>query len=147
MKLSRRDLHIIILGVAFLALGGYVAISRTGADNTGPSGMPPASEGKGPRASMNLSMQSMSADVNMLGINVHGGLTPESKLLHYFDPDTPMPLNPPNQQFTDCKHRYPTLTGSNISTLIHHGYSALMVPSPRDYDWMVNPPSDEFFGG
>lgn len=147
MKLSSRELHILVLGLAFVALGGYVTISRTGAANTGPSGQAPASEGKGPRATMNLSMQSMSAQVNMLGLDVHGGLTPESKLLHFFDPGAPMPLNPPNQQFTDCRHRYPTITGTNISTLIHHGYSPLMVPSPRDYDWIVDPPSDEYFGG
>lgn len=136
-----------ILGVVFIALGGYVAVSRTGASNTGPSGMPSVSEGKGPRASLNLSMQSMSAEVNMLGIDAQGGLTPESRLIHYFDPGAPMPLNPPNQQFTDCRHRYPTITGTNISTLIHHGYTPLMIPSKRDYDWMVDPPSESYFGG
>lgn len=146
MKLSERDIHIIILGVAFVALGGYVAITHTGAPGTGPSNKAPERE-KGVRASMNLSLASVSANVNMLGIDANAGLTPESRLIHFFDPNGGMRLNPPNQQYTNCRHRYPTVSGTNISTLIHHGYSPLMVPSERDYDWMVNPPSDSYFGG
>lgn len=147
MKLSDRDIHLIVIGVAFVALGGYIAVSRTGAVNTGPSGKAPTNEAKGLTASLNLSMASMSANVNMLGLDVKGGLTPETKLIHFFDPKSPLGINPPNQQFTDTKHRYPTVTGTNISTLIHHGYSPLMVPSERDYAWMVDPPSESIFGG
>lgn len=152
MKLSDRDIHIIVLGVAFVALGGYFAISHTGAPNTGPAGQSPKFEGvaprhSGPTYSGNLSMAGMSAEVNMLGIDVKGGLTPETKLIHFFDPHTPLPLNVPGQQYTDTCHRYPTVTGTNISTLIHHGYSPLMVPSSRDYEWMTEPPSESYFGG
>lgn len=161
MKLSDKDKHLIILGAAFVLLGGYVAISRTGAPGTGPSGMPSTSQNpKRGGLSANLTVSRLasanvaagldsgvSADVNMLGIDAKGGLTMESMLLHYFHPEGPLPLNPPNQQYTNTKQRYPTVTGTNINTLIHHGYSPLMVPTPRDYSWIVNPPADSYFGG
>lgn len=138
----------LVLGAAFLLLGGYIIVTYTGAPSTGPSGMAPETEGISPSAKLNVSMVSMSAEVNMLGIDVKGGLTPETQLLHFFDPDGQgSHRNPPNQQFTDTKHRYPTLTGTNISTLIHHGYDPMLCPSKRDYDWIVNPPSEDHLGG
>lgn len=150
-RLSGRDLHIVILGVAFVALGGYVAVSRSSTYATDMTGQAPESEGHAPRsiaeASANLGVQGLSANVNMLGITAQGGFTPQTKLLHFFDPDTPVPPNPPNQQYTDSRHRYPTVSGTNISTLIHHGYSPMMCPNPRDGQWMVNPPSESYFGG
>lgn len=146
MKLNDRDKGIILLGVVFVAFGGYVSIrATTRAGN--PSGLAPASEGRGRQiasADLNVSTQSLSGEANVLGIDAKGGLTMESTLLHFFHPDGPMsPTNPPNQSYVYLKHRYPNVTGTNINTLIHKGYSPLMVPAPQDYDWMVNPPSEQ----
>jgi hypothetical protein len=47
----------------------------------------------------------------------------------------------------DCKknvltpHRYPSVSGGNISTVIHEGWSSLMRPAPQDADWQDMPPS------
>lgn len=147
MKLSERDKHIILLGVVFVALGGYIVVSRTGSSGTGPSGMAPVSEGNLFQASVNADFSGVALGVSMLGIDVNGGITPEARLMHFFDPGQAVPPNPPNQQYTTPRHRYPTVSGTNISTLIHHGYSPLMVPSPRDNDWMWNPPTESYFGG
>lgn len=38
--------------------------------------------------------------------------------------------------------RYPGRTGHNVSTVIHHGFNAMMRPAPQDEDWMCNPPSE-----
>lgn len=38
-------------------------------------------------------------------------------------------------------HRYPTVSGQNISTVIHHGFDSMMRPAPTDADWMVYPPT------
>lgn len=146
MKLSDRDKHIILLGVVFVALGGYIVVSRTGAAGTGVTNKSPRRESIA-QASLNLTVQGIAADVNMLGIDVNGGFTPESRLLHFFHPNYGMRLNPPDQQYTDTAHRYPTVSGTNISTLIHHGYSPLMCPADQDTAWMVNPPSESYFGG
>jgi hypothetical protein len=42
-------------------------------------------------------------------------------------------------------HRYPNLSGTNISTLIHYGLSAMSHPSQKDVAWMVTPPSEDYF--
>lgn len=40
------------------------------------------------------------------------------------------------------KHRYPTVTGGNISTLIHRGYSAVRRKPQMDAGWFMQPPGD-----
>lgn len=40
------------------------------------------------------------------------------------------------------KHRYPDRVGGELTTVIHYGHSALAVPSVRDFQWIMNPPSE-----
>lgn len=40
------------------------------------------------------------------------------------------------------KHRYPTVTGGNISTLIHRGFSAVRRKPQMDAGWFMQPPGD-----
>lgn len=49
-------------------------------------------------------------------------------------------VNDQNMVFT--RHRYPNVSGGNISTLIHHGMSALNKPAPQDSGWMERPPGE-----
>lgn len=39
-------------------------------------------------------------------------------------------------------HRYPYVSGGNISTLIHQGLDALRQPAPQDADWIERPPGE-----
>lgn len=47
-----------------------------------------------------------------------------------------------NQQLGYTPHRYPNVTGGNISTLIHYGFSQLRLPSPMDDSWRTRPPAE-----
>ena len=40
------------------------------------------------------------------------------------------------------KHRYPARCGGELTTVMHYGHSALSVPSVRDGQWIINPPSE-----
>lgn len=51
----------------------------------------------------------------------------------------------PSQQQVVLPHRYPNLSGTNISTLIHYGLSAMAHPNQKDLDWMISPPSEDYF--
>lgn len=140
MELSEREQKMIgIGGIAILALV-WIAFRRTGGPGTTSNGEAPS------REKLNPAMQSMSGSGHLLGITPDGGFTRESKFLHFFDPDGGT-LQPDCDYAHHVRHRYPTISGTNISTLIHHGYSPLMVPSKRDYDWFVNPPADQEFAG
>lgn len=37
-------------------------------------------------------------------------------------------------------HRYPTVSGGNISTVMHKGWSQACRDSPQDNDWRIAPP-------
>lgn len=143
--MTERQKHLLILGVAFVAAGGYIAVSWTGWPNTGPSNKAPSNEGEGQRtlvdAGLSAGTTGIRANANFLGLTAEGGFTQESRLMHFFVPNGPMPVNPPNIQYTNTKHRYPTVTGTNINTLIHRGMQPLAIPS-GDPDWMSNPPSE-----
>ena len=49
------------------------------------------------------------------------------------------------QGMTWTPHRYPTVTGGNISTLIHRGFSQLRQKAPQDDKWITRPPSNEMW--
>lgn len=51
----------------------------------------------------------------------------------------------PGQGVIYSRHRYPEITGGNVSTLIHHGYDQLRVPAPRDRMWIECPPGEVQF--
>lgn len=60
---------------------------------------------------------------------------------HYFHPAYCVPGQ--TQIFTP--HKYPNISGGNISTLIHQGMDALRRPAPQDDDWRVRPPGEEMW--
>lgn len=144
MKLSHRDMTIGVVGFLVVGLGVRYAMDRTGANGTNSAGHAPLEESSAASFG-SFATQGISAPVNMLGIGPNG-FTDETRLLHFFHPESPLPLRPQGQSYVSLKHRYPTVSGTNISTLIHRGYSPMMVPTPRDYDWLVNPPTESMFG-
>lgn len=142
MRIDRNTFAII--GIVILAVGVRFVIERTGHDGTDSAGHAPLEESS--TASVgSFVTASLSAPINMLGIGP-GGLRDESKLLHFFHPESRFVPQVSGQDYVDTRHRYPTVTGTNISTLIHRGYSPLMVPTKKDYDWLVNPPTESMFG-
>lgn len=48
----------------------------------------------------------------------------------------------PGQQQIMLPHRYPNVSGGNISSLIHHGMSQLCKPAPQDTAWIERPPGE-----
>lgn len=42
-------------------------------------------------------------------------------------------------------HRYPNVSGGNISALIHHGMSPLRKHAPRDSKWIECPPAEVMY--
>lgn len=42
-------------------------------------------------------------------------------------------------------HRYPTVTGGNITSLIHHGLEPLRKRAPRDSRWIECPPAEVMY--
>jgi len=148
MKITPKQWAILLVGLAVVGGGVYFTISKTGAPGTDSAGMAPEREDIA-SGKLNVSMQGINADISALGISADGGFTMETKLLHFFNPDPAFPVHLPlgDREYKCLPHRYPNVTGTNISTLIHKGYSALMVPAPRDYAWMVNPPTDAEFNG
>jgi hypothetical protein len=61
-------------------------------------------------------------------------LSPE---IHFFDEGWCCP----NQQMKPTQHRYPLVSGGNITTVMHRGMSSLAEQSP-DNAWRVTPPSE-----
>lgn len=57
--------------------------------------------------------------------------------LHFFTPGYACP----GQNLVVSRHRYPVVSGGNISTLIHRGFDAFKLGSP-DNGWRVQPPSE-----
>jgi hypothetical protein len=55
---------------------------------------------------------------------------------------TPGHLGSENIQLQFTPHRYPNVTGGNISTLIHLGMSQLRLPAPQDDKWITRPPAE-----
>jgi hypothetical protein len=121
MRLDERDWGLILAGAGFIVLLVMLAHSRT---NTGQ-----------PRYQQeSAAMASMA--VTMLGID---GLDTGD---HYFHPAHCVPGQ--TQIFT--QHKYPVVSGGNISTLIHRGgFDRLAKPAPQDDDWLKRPPAEVMF--
>lgn len=84
-------------------------------------------------------------DEDMIGLNVKSNLslnvgTPldMSHEIHGwhpgYDPD------PQAQPVTQSRHRYPSVPGGNLSTVMHKGWSTMNDSSPSGNDWRVDPP-------
>lgn len=117
MRVNSKDLAIVSVGVAFLAVLCYVAYDRS---NTGQ-----------PRYQ---SSTGIATGFNVIDTAVDALDTGD----HYFHPAYCVPGQ--TQIFT--AHKYPTVSGGSISTLIHQGMDALNVPAPQDDDWRIRPPGE-----
>jgi hypothetical protein len=58
---------------------------------------------------------------------------------HYFHPG----YVTEGQQQIFTPHRYPAVSGGNITALIHQGFSGMSQPAPQDADWFEEPPGRE----
>jgi hypothetical protein len=108
----------ITVGAAFIGLIVLVAHKRT--ENTGQ----PRYQNAAPEVGLNV----MAVDSLDTGD-------------HYFHPNYCVP----GQTQIWTAHRYPAVSGGNISTLIHHGMDRLKVPAPQDDDWIKNSPAEVMF--
>lgn len=118
VKLDSRDLGLLAVGGVTLALIVMVARQRT---STGQ-----------PRYSVD------EAAMAGLGVTAIDSLDTGD---HYFHPAYCVPGQ--TQIFT--QHRYPAVSGGNISTMIHHGMDRLKCPAPQDDDWIKRPPGEVMF--
>ena len=85
------------------------------------------------------------SDEDMVGLNVKANLsvgtnTPldmDHKIHGWYpgyDPD------PQAQPVTNSRHRYPSVPGGNLSTVMHKGWGGMNTSSPAGNDWRVDPP-------
>lgn len=58
---------------------------------------------------------------------------------HYFHPG----YCTDGQSLGFTPHRYPAVSGGNITALVHQGFDAMMRPAPQDADWFSQPPGSE----
>lgn len=47
--------------------------------------------------------------------------------------------------YTFTPHRYPRVTGGEITNAIHKGFSMMRVPASQDVQWLIAPPSEVMF--
>jgi hypothetical protein len=118
VKLDSKDFGLIAIGAAFVGVLILIARQRT---NTGQ-----------PR------YQVSEAGMASLSVMAIDSLDTGS---HYFHPNFCVP----GQTQIWTAHRYPAVSGGNVSTLIHHGMDRLSVPAPQDDDWIKRPPAEVMF--
>jgi hypothetical protein len=83
------------------------------------------------------------AQFSAWGDGLYPGLNPGTPLdmtpeIHFYDEG----WNCPGQSLRKPRHRYPIVSGGNLTTVIHRGMSSLAEGSP-DNPWRVTPPSEE----
>jgi hypothetical protein len=118
MQVDHKSLGVAVVGLSFIGLLVLMARQRT--DNTGQ-----------PRYQDDASLASLSPmAIDALDTGAH-----------YFHPNFCVP----GQTQIWTQHRYPAVSGGNVSTLIHHGMSALRRPAPQDSDWIERPPAEVMF--
>jgi hypothetical protein len=115
MQFDHKDIALIAVGLGALVVIGYAARIKT---DTGQ-----------PRYE-----SSLGADLTT-GFNVVDRLDTGD---HYFHPSYCVP----GQTQIWTQHKYPTVSGGNVSTLIHQGMSALRRSAPQDDDWRTGPPAE-----
>jgi uncharacterized membrane protein YagU involved in acid resistance len=74
---------------------------------------------------------------------------PDDDLARMTDPhpDHPLFCQPEDHHagYTYTPHRYPRVTGGEITALIHRGFSPMRVPRSADVQWLIAPPSEVSF--
>lgn len=126
-KMNDRDWGIAIVGALFVL--GFVKVAT---DKSGGSPVP----------TIQTSAQFGGLNVDA-GLRYNGGTPLSMDPKHHFyypgyDPE------PTAQPLVTMPHRYPLVTGSNISAIIHRGFDALKfsAPDPEDRAWIQYPPSE-----
>lgn len=85
------------------------------------------------------------SELQVMGLGVQAGMrinagTPLDMSHHLhgwhpgYDPD------PTGQPVTQTPHRYPSVPGGNMSTVMHKGWQACISDSPAGNDWLITPP-------
>jgi hypothetical protein len=94
--------------------------------------------------------------LQMMKTSKTGGFTqpqkqprPDDDLGRLVDPHPDHPLFcQPHQHhsgYTYTPHRYPRVTGGEITAAIHGGFSSMRVPNVADVQWLIAPPSEVMF--
>lgn len=118
MKITEKDLILAVFGSLVVSLFSYLAYQRS--NDTAQ----PRYEGEAATAGLS----------GILTVFEHLNTGD-----HYFHPG----YCAQGQGVTLTAHRYPTVSGGNITALIHNGISAMSRPAPQDNDWLESPPSNE----
>lgn len=120
MRLNEHELGVLIVGAVVIGILVYIAYDK--------SEQVPQPRYTGTLPTVGLSVMDRAIDKLDTGD-------------HYFHPAFCIPGQ--TQIFTP--HRYPTISGGNITTLIHQGMDALRRPAPQDNDWIQRPPAEVMF--
>jgi len=115
--MQAKDMSIILVGAGFVALLAYIAYDQ--------------SDTPTPRYE---SATGITTGFNVIDTAIDALDTGD----HYFHPAYCVPGQ--TQIFTP--HKYPTVSGGNITTLIHQGMDRLSQPAPQDDDWRIRPPAE-----
>lgn len=89
------------------------------------------------------SVPQFETEAQLAGLSIDTGITlgPLMDTSHLWDPTgNPRDKNPPCGVVA-TPHRYPSVPGGNISTVMHKGWSAMTDWAPAGNDWFMNPPS------
>ena len=117
------DKHVILagLGGSIVLIALYLAMQSTG-DNL-----------------VSVPEIQTEAQFDSLAVGMNAGtpldMTPS---IHFYDEG----WNCPDQQTVIPRHRYPVVSGGNISTVMHRGMSSLAEQSPTGNGWRITPPSE-----
>jgi hypothetical protein len=117
MPLNEKDLGLIAVGVAIVGVLVYIAYDQT--DRTG--------QPRYQNTPVTASLSVMDTAIDALDTGDH-----------YFHPA----FCAPGQTQIFIPHKYPAVSGGNISTLIHQGMDALRRDAPQDDDWLKRPPGE-----
>ncbi len=62
-------------------------------------------------------------------------------------PDHPLFCQPQDHHagYVYTPHRFPRVTGGEITALIHRGFSPMRIPAEADVQWLIAPPSEVSF--
>lgn len=125
MPLSTHDWGMIAAGGAFVIVLGMIAHQQSG-------------EVIVPEVQTEAQFSGLGLDLGgQLNLGTNLSL---DRLLHFYHPGyDPWPGG---QKLVTLPHRYPHVSGGNISTVIHRGMSAMCKGSP-DNAWRIFPPSEE----
>jgi hypothetical protein len=117
MHLDSKDIGLLAVGVTVLAVIGYIAYDQT--------------QSKGQPL---YDASPVTAGFSVLDTAIDRLDTGD----HYFHPSYCVPGQ--TQIFTP--HRYPAVSGGNISTIFHHGMDRLSRKAPQDDDWLKHSPAE-----